>query len=402
MVDEMSTDKENSIVIVSAKRTPMGGMQGAFANVKATELAGVAIAAALDGINLDTSQIDEVYFGNVVSAGIGQAPARQASLQAGVPESVPCTTISKVCGSGMKAVMIARDQIAAGNADIIMAGGMESMSTTPYLLPKARAGMRMGHGEVIDSLFYDGLQDAETGGLMGSFGQSTADEYGLSRKAMDDYAIESLRRATAALSEGHMQNEIAPVTVKSRKGEVLVSDDEQPGNAKPEKIPHLKPAFKKDGTVTAANASSMSDGAAALFLMRESTASDNGLSPMARIVAQASHAQAPCDFCVAPQGAMEKVLQKANWQADDVDLFEINEAFAVVSMLAIDKFNLDPAKVNINGGACALGHPLGASGARLIVTLIHSLKRLGKSKGVASLCIGGGEATAVAIELLDY
>ena len=396
----MSENTQESIVIVAAKRTPMGGMQGAFADVKASALGSVAIGATLADVEIDASKIDEVYFGNVVSAGMGQAPARQASLGAGVPQSVPCTTISKVCGSGMKAVMIARDQIAAGNADIVMAGGMESMSTTPYLLPKARAGMRMGHGEVIDSLFYDGLQDADTGGLMGGFGQQTADQYGLSREDMDAYAIESLNRATTALNEGFMQNEVAPVTVKSRKGDLVVSEDEQPGNAKPEKIPHLKPAFKKDGTVTAANASSMSDGAAALILMRESKASDLGVQPLARIVAQASHAQAPSDFCIAPQGAMTKVLEKADWQADEVDLYEINEAFAVVSMLAIDKFGLDPAKVNINGGACALGHPLGASGARLLVTLIHALKRIGKTKGVASLCIGGGEATAVAIEVL--
>ena len=396
----MPNPDPDPVVIVAAKRTPMGGMQGAFAGVSAPELGAAAIAASLENIELDPAQIDEVYFGNVVSAGLGQAPARQASLGAGIPESVPCTTISKVCGSGMKAVMIARDQIMAGNADIVMAGGMESMSNAPYLLPKARAGMRMGHGEVIDSLFYDGLQDADTGGLMGSFGQDTADQYGLTREGMDDYAIESLRRATNAVDQGLMKDEITPITVKTRKGEVVVSEDEQPGNAKPEKIPSLRPAFKKDGTVTAANASSMSDGAAALLLMRESTAKLKGLKPLAKIVAQASHAQAPSDFCIAPQGAMQKLLDKANWKADQVDLYEINEAFAVVSMLAIDKFNLDPAKVNINGGACALGHPLGASGARLIVTLIHALKRLDKTKGVASLCIGGGEATAIAIEML--
>ena len=390
----------DSVVIVAAKRTPMGGMLGAFTGVSAPELGAAAIAASLGDIKLDSAQIDEVYFGNVVSAGLGQAPARQASLGAGIPESVPCTTISKVCGSGMKAVMIARDQIMAGNADIVMAGGMESMSNAPYLLPKARAGMRMGHAEVVDSLFFDGLQDADTGGLMGSFGQATADQFGLTREGMDNYAIESLRRATQAVDQGLMKDEITPVTVKTRKGEVVVSEDEQPGNAKPEKIPSLRPAFKKDGTVTAANASSMSDGAAALLLMRESTAHEKGLQPLARIIGQASHAQAPSDFCIAPQGAMQKLLDKVDWKADEVDLYEINEAFAVVSMLAIDKFGLDPAKVNINGGACALGHPLGASGARLIVTLIHALKRTGNTKGVASLCIGGGEATAIAVEVM--
>ncbi|MEM7359602.1 MAG: thiolase family protein [Pseudomonadota bacterium] len=392
--------KTDSIVIVAAKRTPMGGMQGALSGATATELGSVAISAALDAVSFDAAQIDDVYFGNVVSAGLKQAPARQASLGAGVPASVPCTTISKVCGSGMKAVMIARDQIAAGNADVVLAGGMESMSNTPYLLPKARAGMRMGHGQVLDSLFLDGLEDVETGGPMGSFGQATADQYGLTREAMDDYAIESLTRAQNAIAQGTMQDEIAPVTIQSRKGEVVVSEDEQPGNAKPEKIPHLKPAFKKDGTVTAANSSSMSDGAAALLLMRESTAEQHGLQPLARIVAQSSHAQHPSEFCLAPVGALRKVLDKADWQADEVDLYEINEAFAVVSMLAIDQLGLDHAKVNINGGACALGHPLGASGARLIVTLIHALQRTGKHKGVASLCIGGGEATAIAIEMV--
>lgn len=392
--------KTDSIVIVAAKRTPMGGMQGALSGATATELGSVAINAALESVTLDAAHIDEVYFGNVVSAGLKQAPARQASLGAGIPASVPCTTVSKVCGSGMKAVMIARDQIAAGNADIVMAGGMESMSNTPYLLPKARAGMRMGHGEVLDSLFLDGLEDVETGGPMGSFGQATADQFGLTREAMDDYAIESLTRAQRAVEQGTMQDEIAPVTIQTRKGEVLVSEDEQPGNAKPEKIPHLKPAFKKDGTVTAANSSSMSDGAAAVLLMRESSAEQHGLQPLARIVAQASHAQHPSEFCLAPVGALRKVLDKAGWQASDVDLYEINEAFAVVSMLAIDQLGLEHAKVNINGGACALGHPLGASGARLIVTLIHALQRTNQHKGVASLCIGGGEATAIAIELL--
>ena len=393
-------NKHESVVIVAAKRTPMGGMQGDLSLVAATELGSVAIAGALADVSLDASKIDDVYFGNVVSAGLKQAPARQASLGAGVPDSVPCTTISKVCGSGMKAVMIARDQIVAGNADIVMAGGMESMSTAPYLLPKARTGLRMGHSEVVDSLFLDGLQDAESGGLMGAFGQSTADQHDLTRKAMDDFAIESLSRAQKAVETGLMKDEIAAVTVKTRKGEVIVNEDEQPAKANPEKIPTLRPAFKKDGTVTAANASSMSDGAAAVLLMRESVAEEQGLKPLARLVAQASHAQAPEDFCLAPVGAMRKLLEKADWQADEVDLYEINEAFAVVTMLAIDQLGLEHSKVNINGGACALGHPLGASGARLIVTLIHALKRTGKTKGVASLCIGGGEATAIALEMI--
>ncbi|WP_101759133.1 thiolase family protein [Oceanicoccus sp. KOV_DT_Chl] len=392
--------KENAVVIVAATRTPMGGMQGDFADVSAPELGSVAIKAALEAASLGGNDIDELYFGSVVSAGLKQAPARQASLAAGVSESVPTTTISKVCGSGMKAIMIGRDQIAAGNADIVMTGGMENMSATPYLLPKVRTGLRLGHGAVVDSLLSDGLEDAYSGGLMGGFGQATADAFNVSREAMDEYALRSLARAQHAITSGFMKNEIAPVTVKTRKGEVVVADDEQPGKAMPEKIPHLKPAFKKDGTVTAANSSSMSDGAAALLLMRESTAAAKGVKPLARIVAQASHAQAPKDFCLAPIGAVTKVLEKAGWSKDDVDLFEVNEAFAVVSMLAIDQLGLDPEKVNINGGACALGHPLGASGARIMVTLIHALKRLGKTKGVATLCIGGGEATAMAIEIL--
>ena len=395
-----SMSKENSVVIVAATRTPMGGMQGEFANVSAPELGAAAIKAAVERAGIDNNAIDEVYFGNVVSAGLKQAPARQAALGAGVSNATPCTTISKVCGSGMKAVMIGRDQIAAGNADVIMTGGMENMSATPYLIPKARAGLRMGHGEIKDSLFLDGLEDASTGGLMGAFGQATADEYGIDREAMDNFAIRSLTRAQKAVTDGFMKDEIASVTVKTRKGEVVIAEDEQPGKANPAKIPQLRPAFKKDGSITAANASSMSDGAAALLLMRESTAEAKGCKPIARLVAQASHAQAPEEFCLAPVGAMQKVLEKANWSTDDVDLYEINEAFAVVTMLAIDKLGLDPEKVNVNGGACALGHPLGASGARIIVTLIHALQRLNKKRGVASLCIGGGEATAVAIELL--
>ena len=391
-------NKEHSVVIVSAQRTPMGGFQGDFSSLSAVDLGAAAIKGAIE--KAGTIAIDEVYFGNVVSAGLKQAPARQASLDAGLDQSIPCTTISKVCGSGMKAVMIGRDQIVAGNADVILAGGMESMSQTPYLLPKARGGMRLGHGEVIDSLFSDGLEDAKSGGLMGSFGQATADKFGYSREAMDNFAITSLERAKKADEEGLMNDEITPVTVKHRKGEIIFDQDEQPAKADSSKIPTLRPAFKKDGTITAANASSMSDGAAALILMRESTALKQGAAPLARIVAQASHAQAPEEFCLAPVGAMQKTLNKAGWLAEEVDLWEINEAFAVVSMIAIDQLGLDHNKVNINGGACALGHPLGASGARIIVTLIHALKRIGKKRGIASLCIGGGEATAIAIEII--
>jgi acetyl-CoA C-acetyltransferase len=391
--------EHNSVVIVAARRTPMGGMQGDLAGLTAPQLGAVSIKAAIEQAGIAPESVDEVYFGNVVSAGLKQAPARQAALGAGLPDSVPCTTISKVCGSGMKAAMIARDQIVAGSADVVLAGGMENMSATPYVLPQARAGLRLGHGEVKDSLFTDGLEDAGSGALMGTFGQAIADQYGYTRDAMDQYAIRSLQRARDAIEHNWMAAEIAPVTVSDRRGEREIAVDEQPGKAKPEKIPELKPAFKKDGTVTAANASSMSDGAAALLLMRGSRAAELGCNIQATVVAQASHAQKPEEFCLAPVGAIRKALDKAGWEVADVDLFEINEAFAVVSMLAIDELGLDPDKVNIHGGACALGHPLGASGARIVVTLIHALQRLGKKRGVASLCIGGGEATAMAIEL---
>lgn len=393
-------NQENSVVVVAAARTPMGGMQGDLADVGATQLGAVSIAAAMERAGVAADAIDEVYFGNVISAGLKQAPARQAALAAGIDEATPCTTISKVCGSGMKAVMIGRDQIVAGNADVVMTGGMENMSATPYLIPKARSGLRLGHGELKDSLFLDGLEDAETGGLMGSFAQSTADQYCVDREAMDEYAIASLKRAQLAQQRGYMHEEIAQVTVESRNGVHVIEEDEQPAKANMEKIPTLRPAFKKDGTVTAANSSSISDGAAAVLLMRESTALERKLTPLARLVAQSSHAQAPKDFCQAPVAAVQKVLDKAGWSVDDVDLFELNEAFAVVPLLAIEQLKLDREKVNINGGACALGHPLGASGARILVTLIYALKRTGKSRGIAALCIGGGEATAMAIELL--
>lgn len=391
--------QENSVVIVAAARTPMGGMQGEFAETGATQLGAASIAATLERAGIASDAIDEVYFGNVVSAGLKQAPARQAALDAGIDEATPCTTISKVCGSGMKAIMIGRDQIVAGNADVVMTGGMENMSATPYLIPKARNGLRLGHGELKDSLFLDGLEDAETSGLMGAFAQSTADQYSIDREKMDAFAISSLERAQAAQREGFMRDEIVPVTVHTRHGTHIVDEDEQPAKANIEKIPKLRPAFKKDGTVTAANSSSISDGAAAVLLMRESIAAEKNITPLARLVAQSSHAQAPRDFCQAPVGAIRKVLEKAGWSVDDVDLFELNEAFAVVPLLAIEQLGLDSEKVNINGGACALGHPLGASGARILVTLIHALKRTGKRRGIAALCIGGGEATAMAIEL---
>ena len=393
------TDKE--VVIVGAARTPMGGMQGTLAGCTAAELGAVAIRSAVSRAGVAADQIDELYFGTVVSAGQKQAPARQASLGAGLLPATPCTTVNKVCGSGMKAAMIAHDQILVGNGDVIVVGGMESMSQTPYLVEQARSGLRMGHKALKDSLFYDGLEDAGSGGLMGCFAQDAADQYNITRAAMDDFAVESLSRAQAAIACGYFDDEIAPVTLKTRQGETVVSIDEQPGKAKVEKIPQLRPAFKADGSVTAANASSMSDGAAALVLMERSAASDKGIQPMARIVGHATHAQDPSEFTVAPIGAINKLLDKVGWSAADVDLFEINEAFAVVTLLAMNALDIDPAKVNVHGGACALGHPLGASGARIMVTLLYALRRLGKKRGVACLCLGGGEATAIALELVD-
>lgn len=397
----MSSDKLfDKVLIVAAKRTPMGSLLGDLSTVTAPELGGTAIAASLAQAAVEPASIDEVYMGNVISAGLKQAPARQASLAAGIPHSVPCTTISKVCGSGMKAVMIARDQIIAGNADTVLAGGMESMSGAPYLLPKARSGMRLGHADVLDSMMLDGLEDAQTGGSMGTYGQATADAHQLSREQMDEFALTSLSRASEAGEQGYFQDEIAPVSVLTRGGERVIDTDEAPSKANASKIPQLKPAFKKDGTVTAANSSSISDGAAALLLMRASAATEQGVAPLAEVIAQASFAHAPEDFCTAPLGAIKKVLDKAAWSPDEVDLFEVNEAFAVVTMLAMHEFGIAPERINVNGGACALGHPLGASGARILVTLIYALKRLGKKRGVAALCIGGGEATAMAIELV--
>jgi acetyl-CoA C-acetyltransferase len=388
----------DSIVIVAAKRTSMGGFMGALSAVPATELGATAIAAAIHGI--DYGQIDEVIMGCVLPAGLGQAPARQATLGAGLPLSVGATTINKVCGSGMKAIMLAHDLIYAGSAEVVIAGGMESMSNAPYILPKARAGYRMGHGQVIDHMMLDGLENAYDNKAMGCFAQDTADSEGITREQMDEFAVSSLSKANTAIANGTFVDEIAPVAVKDRKGDFVIDTDEGPGNAKPEKIPSLRAAFKKDGTVTAANSSSISDGAAALVVMSASKAAALGLTPLARIVAHATNAIKPEDFTVAPVGAIEKVLAKTGWTRDDIDLFEINEAFAMVTMLGVMKLGLDASKVNVKGGACALGHPIGASGARIVVTLLHALKQRGLKKGIAALCIGGGEATALAVEML--
>ena len=387
------------IVIVSAKRTPMGGFLGGLSTVAAPELGATAIRAALNEAKLANDQVDEVIMGCVLPAGLKQAPARQAALAADLDLSTVCTTINKVCGSGMKAAMQAHDALFAGSIDVAIAGGMESMSNAPHLLPSGRSGIKMGNGQVLDHMMTDGLENAYDGIAMGCFAQETADESGFTREAMDEYAIRSLKRANAAIESGAFDNEIAPVTVKSRRGDSVFSIDEQPGNARPDKIPSLRAAFKKDGTITAANSSSISDGAAALVMMKLSEAQKRGLSPLCKVVAHATHAQKPAEFTVAPVGAMNKVLDKANWTTADVDLFEINEAFAMVTMLGMKALDLSADKVNINGGACALGHPLGASGARIIVTLIHALKNKGLSKGVAALCIGGGEATAFAVEM---
>ena len=388
------------IVIVSATRTPMGGFGGALSGVTTPDLGATAIKSAVEKAGLANDQIDEVVMGCVLPAGLKQAPARQATIAAGLAKSTVCNTINKVCGSGMKSVMDVHDSILVGSIDVAVAGGMESMSNAPYMLPKARNGMRMGHGEVLDHMMLDGLENAYDGISMGCFAQSTADDENYTREQMDEFAIRSLARANAAIESGAFTNEVSPVTVKSRRGDTIVDTDEQPGNARPDKIPSLRAAFKKDGTITAANSSSISDGAAALVLMKQSEAEKRGLTPLCKIVGHATHAQLPEEFTVAPVGAVEKLLNKAGWTAQDVDLYEINEAFAMVTMLAVDKLGLDINKVNINGGACALGHPLGASGARIMVTLIHALKNKGLSKGVATLCIGGGEATAIAVEML--
>jgi acetyl-CoA C-acetyltransferase len=390
----------SDIVVVSGARTPMGGFQGSLSSIPAVDLGAAAIREAVARAGIQPADVQEVIMGCVLPAGLKQGPARQASLNAGLPAATGCTTINKLCGSGMKAVMQAFDALKAGSNQVMVAGGMESMSNAPYIIEKARTGLRMGHGEIKDHMFFDGLEDARTGRLMGSFAQETADQYGITREEMDAYAIESLKRAQAAIQSGELASEIVPVTVTSRKGEVVVKDDEQPLTANLDKIPTLRPAFRKDGTITAANASSISDGASALVLMTAEEAAKRGLKPLARIVAHATQSQDPSEFTIAPIGAMSNLFKKTGWSKDDVDLYEINEAFAMVTMLAMREHGLDHAKVNVYGGACAQGHPVGSTGSRLIVTLINALQKKGGKRGVASLCIGGGEATAVAIELL--
>ena len=389
------------VVIVSAVRTPMGGFQGDFNSLTAPQLGAVAIRAAVVRAGINPELVEEVVFGNVLQAGVGQAPARQAALGGGLPLSAGCTTVHKVCGSALKAVMLMHDSLLAGSYEIGVAGGMESMSNAPYLLPKARSGYRLGHGQMLDHMFFDGLEDAyEKGRLMGAFAEECAGSYGFTRVQQDEFAVTSTMRAQQAIADGSFVWEIAPVTVSGRKGDVVVSNDEQPPKAQIDKIGSLKPAFKKDGTVTAANASSISDGAAALVLMRASKALALGLAPIAKIVAHTTHAQAPNLFSTAPVFAINKLFVKTGWSADSVDFYEINEAFAVITMAAMHDLQLPHNKVNVHGGACALGHPIGASGARILVTLLGALKKYGKQRGVASLCIGGGEAVALAVEML--
>jgi acetyl-CoA C-acetyltransferase len=395
--NDMSNDP---ICIVGAARTPMGGFQGELASQSASDLGAVAIRAAVERAGIAPADVQEAIMGNVLSAGQGQAPARQAALKAGLPLSAGCTTVNKMCGSAMKAAMLAHDLIVAGSADVMVAGGMESMTNAPYLMPKARAGYRMGHQQVLDHMFLDGLEDAyDKGRLMGSFAEECAARYEFSRQAQDAYALESLSRARRAGEDGTFAWEIAPVTVAGRKGESVIARDEQPAKATPEKIPTLRPAFRAVGTITAANASSICDGAAALVLMRRSEARRRGLAPLATIVGHAAHAQEPGWFTTAPVGAIDKLYRKVGWTTRDVDLFEVNEAFAVVAMAAMREHDIAHERMNVHGGACALGHPIGASGARILVTLIGALRARGKRRGVAALCIGGGEATAMAIEL---
>ena len=389
------------VVILSFARTPMGAMQGALSDVAATDLGATAVRAAVERAGVSGDAIERIYMGCVLPAGLGQAPSRQAAIKAGLPNSVQATTVNKVCGSGMQTVIMAAEAIASGSVDYVIAGGMESMTNAPYILKKHRGGARIGHDTAYDHMFLDGLEDAyEPGRAMGTFAQDTANEYQLTREEQDEYSIESLRRAQAAIARGAFKAEIVPVTVISRAGETVVDTDEAPGKGRPDKIPSLKPAFAKDGTITAATSSSISDGAAALVLTRASTAAAGGQTPVARIVAYAAHAQAPKDFTTAPVGAITKCLAKAGWDIADVDLFEINEAFACVAMFAMRDLGISHDKVNVHGGATALGHPIGASGARIITTLIGALQTHGKTKGIASLCIGGGEATALAIEII--
>lgn len=398
----MNNLEQDPIVIVSAARTPLGAFQGVFTGVPATELGAVAIKAAVERAGLQPEHVDEVIMGCVLPAGLGQAPARQATLGAGLPLSVGATTVNKVCGSGMRAMMNAHDALIAGSADIMVAGGMESMTHAPYMLAKARSGYRIGHGQIFDHMMMDGLEDAyEKGRSMGTFGEDCAQKYQFTRQAQDDFAIESVKRAQLASTDGSFQAEIAPVTVTTRAGDTVIDTDEGPGKIKTDKIQSLKPAFKKDGTITAASSSSINDGAAALVMMRASKARALGLKPIAKMCGHATFAQAPNWFTTAPVTGIEKLLKKNHWSVDSVDLWEINEAFAVVPMAAMHDLNIPHSKVNIHGGACALGHPIGASGARIVVTLLHALKKYGLKRGVASLCIGGGEATAIGIERLD-
>ncbi len=389
------------IVILSYARTPMGGMQGALADVSATDLGATAVKAAVERSGVNGEDFDRAYMGCVLPAGLGQAPARQAAIKAGLPKTVQATTVNKVCGSGMQTVIMGSEALASGTIDMVVAGGMESMTNAPYLLKKHRSGARLGHDTTYDHMFLDGLEDAyEEGRAMGTFAQDTANDYQMTREEMDEYSVESLRRANAAIESGAFADEVVPVTFKTRKGDVTVDTDEAPGKGRPDKIPQLRAAFAKDGTITAATSSSISDGAAAVVLTRESVAAEKGATPVAKIVAMAAHAREPKDFTVAPIGAIEKVLANTGWSVDDVELWEVNEAFACVAMFAMRDLGIDHAKINVNGGGTALGHPIGASGTRIIVTLLNALKQQGKTKGVASLCIGGGEATAVAVEIV--
>jgi acetyl-CoA C-acetyltransferase len=391
----------SDVVIVSARRTPIGAFLGALSPLTAVQLGSAAIKAALESSGIAAGDVQEVLMGCVLSANLGQAPARQAALGAGVPVAAPATTINKMCGSGLKAVMMAADQIRAGNAEIVLAGGLESMSNAPYLLPKARTGYRMGPGEVVDHMLRDGLQSPFDGKSMGCFADATASRYGFTRAQQDAFATESVRRAMQALEKGTFDTEVTPLTVKSRKGETVIARDETPGTCDASKIATMKPAFAKDGTVTAASSSSISDGAAALVVMNAATAASRGLKPLARILAYASHAQEPEWFTLAPVGAIRKVLSQLSWKPHDADLYEINEAFAVVTMAAMRDIDIDHARVNVNGGACALGHPIGATGARILTTLLHALRQRGGKRGIASLCIGGGEAVALAVEVVN-
>ena len=389
------------VVFLSYARTPMGSMQGSLSDASATDLGATAVKAAVERAGVSGDDIERIYMGCVLPAGLGQAPARQAAIKAGLPKSVQATTVNKVCGSGMQTVIMGAEALAAGSVDLIVAGGMESMTNAPYLLKKHRGGARIGHDTAYDHMFLDGLEDAyDAGRAMGTFAQDTADAYQLSRQSQDDYTLESLSRAKGAIADGAFAAEIAPVTISGRKGDVIVDTDEAPGKAMPDKIPTLKPAFAKDGTITAATSSSISDGAAAVVLTRQSVADAKGAKPVAKLVAHAAHAQEPKDFTVAPVGAINKLLAKTGWSIGDVDLFEVNEAFACVAMFAMHDLGIPHEKINVHGGATALGHPIGASGTRIITTLIAALQRHGKTRGIASLCIGGGEATAVAVELV--